>query len=124
MKPTSVILIDDNQTFLNAATQFLDRQDKNEISVLGSITAGEDALKLVQEQHPDVVLLDLSMPGMSGIDMIPILKDGVPDAAIIIVTLLDTLEYRKASIAAGADAFVSKAMFATELIPTIQRVVG
>ena len=69
-------------------------------------------------------LLDLSMPGMSGIDLIPILKEGVPDAAIIIVTLLDTLEYRKAAIAAGADAFVSKTVFATELIPTIQRVVG
>ena len=124
MNPTSVILIDDNQTFLNAATQFLDRQDKNKISVLGSVTAGEAAFKFFQEYHPDVVLLDLSMPGMSGIDMIPILKEAVPDAAIIIVTLLDTLEYRNASIAAGADAFVSKAVFATELMPTIQRVVG
>ena len=55
MEPTSVILVDDNQTFLNAATQFLDRQDKNKISVLGTVRAGEDALKLAQEHRPDVV---------------------------------------------------------------------
>ncbi len=121
MPPISVLLVDDNPTFLRILTRFLSEHD--EVIVVGTAGDGEEALAMAGTLHPEVILLDLAMPGLSGLETIPRLRSMVPHAGIIALTVLDTNGYREAASAAGADDFVCKANLAGDLVPAIGRVI-
>jgi DNA-binding NarL/FixJ family response regulator len=120
MNPISVLLVDDNPRFLRIATRFL--QEHDDVVVVGAAGGGEEALTLAQDLQPDIVLIDLAMPGLSGLETIPRLRAVLPEVGIIALTVLDTNSYRQAALAAGADDFVPKASLSTELLPAIRRV--
>ena len=116
----SVLLVDDHETFLRVATEFLQRHD--ELTLVGAARGGKEALAQAQDLRPQVILVDLNMPGLSGLETIPLLRAMLPEAGIIALTLLDAKVYRQAALAAGADDFVPKANLSTELLPAIRRV--
>src|SRR3990172_3418617 len=122
MNPISVLIADDNPTFLRIVTRFLEEQSRKTVSVVATARGGEEALAQAEALRPQVVLIDLNMPGLSGLEAIPRLRRALPDAGIIAVTLLDTDAYRKAALAAGADDFVPKMTLNAELLPAIRRV--
>jgi len=122
MKPISVLLVDDNPTFLNIVQRFLHNEE--EINVIGAVENGKEALALVHKLRPDVVLIDLAMPQISGMETILRLRAAWPKMGVIALTLLDTSGYRQAALTAGADAFVAKDTLNTDLIPTIEEVVA
>lgn len=122
MDPISVLLVDDNPTFLRVLTRFLLQQYQDEVRVVGTASCGMAALARAQELRPRVILLDLAMPGLPGLNTIPRLRTMLPDVGIIALTLLDPNGYREAALAAGANEFVAKATLATDLLPAIRRV--
>jgi DNA-binding NarL/FixJ family response regulator len=119
MAPISVLLVDDNATFLRILSNFL--QEEEGILVAGTAGSGEEALVRAQELQPQVILLDLAMPGLGGLNTIPRLRGVLPGAGIIALTVLDANGYREAALAAGADDFVAKADLSTDLVPAIHR---
>jgi DNA-binding NarL/FixJ family response regulator len=123
MAPISVLLVDDNLTFLRILQRFLEEYNHEEVVVLGAARGGEEALAKAADLRPQVILLDLAMRGMSGLEAIPHLRGMLPQVGIIALTLLDANAYREAALAAGADEFVPKAALHTHLLPTIRRVV-
>ena len=120
MKPISVLLVDDNPAFLRIVTRFL--QEHDDIVIVGAADGGEEALALAQDLQPDIVLIDLAMPGLSGLETIPRLRAVLPEVGIIALTVLDINSYWQAALAAGASDFVPKARLNTELLPAIRRV--
>ena len=122
MKPITVLLVDDNPTFLRIVERFL--QGEDEITVVGTVEGGEEALALIHMLKPDVVLTDLAMPKVSGMEAILRMRAAWPKMGIIALTLLDTTGYRQAALTAGADDFVAKDALNTQLLPTIRRVVA
>lgn len=120
MSAISVLIIDDNVIFARAVTHLLKRQDN--ILVKGVAVNGPEGLAQAQDLQPDIVLMDLVMPGVHGLNAIPILRTKSPDMGIIVLTLMDTEEYRQAALMVGANTFVSKADLDTELIPAINQV--
>lgn len=122
MSPISVLLVDDNPTFLRITSRFLKKHD--DVDLVGTAGGGVEALSQAQELRPQVILLDLAMPDLPGLEVIPRLREVVPEMRIIALTMLDTEEYRKAALAAGADEFVPKADLNKDLLPAIRRVVG
>jgi DNA-binding NarL/FixJ family response regulator len=118
MEAVKILLVDDNPTFLRIAARFLASQDW--IEVLGNARDGDEALALAPSLQPDVILLDLNMPGLGGLETIPGLRRLVPDARIIALSLLDTDGYRQAALDAGADSFVAKSSMNEDLIPVIR----
>jgi CheY-like chemotaxis protein len=116
-----VLLVDDHEAFRRVATDFLQRH--NELIVVGVAHGGEEALAQAPNLEPEVILVDLNMPGMSGIETIRRLRAMLPQVGIIALTLLDPKRYRKAVLAAGADDLVAKANLNTDLRPAIRRVV-
>jgi len=120
-RPISVLLVDDNLTFLRIATRFLDAYD--DVTVVGAVTDGEQALTQVQELKPDVVLIDTAMPDLvGGLDFLSRLRAVLPSVGIIALTLIGTDGYQQAALDAGADEVVPKAAMGTDLLAAIRRV--
>lgn len=120
MEPISVMLIDDNLTFLNATAQFLEAYD--DVTVIGTAGGGAEALGKVHELKPQVILIDLAMPGLPGLEVIPRLRKILPNIGIIALTVMNTKSFRRAALAAGADNFVPKPAMRRDLLPAIRQV--
>ena len=120
MARISVFMVDDNPIVLRFAARFLDSSPG--ISVAGTATDAADALTQVLGLQPEVVVVDLRMPGMSGFELIPRLRAALPGVGLVALTVLDADAYRQAALSAGADGFVTKGTMVAELVPTIQRV--
>jgi DNA-binding NarL/FixJ family response regulator len=120
MKPVSVLLIDDNPTFLRATTQFLEAHE--DMAIVGTFDKGEEALAQVLDLRPQVVLVDLAMINLPGLQVIPRLRKTMPQVGIIALTLMNSNNFRQAALKAGADDFIPKATMRTDLIPAIQKV--
>lgn len=116
-----LMLVDDSPDFQKAAAAFLKRQPG--LSLVAVADESETAVVKAQEHQPQVVLVDLNLPGQSGLELIPRLRSRLPKAAIIAVTLLDAALYREPALQAGADDFVTKADLMVDLLPAIQRTV-
>jgi DNA-binding NarL/FixJ family response regulator len=111
-----VLVVDDHEIFLQGLVLLLDRDER--LEVVGTATNGADAVTLAAELRPDVVLLDVVMPGMDGYEAAEAMRDRVPDTAIVLVSGVDEAEASRRSSEVGAAAFVTKAE-AVERLPEI-----
>ena len=112
-----ILLVDDSEQFLQSATAFLFQCPS--VEVIGTATSGKDAIKKVEELRPDLVLMDIAMPQMNGIEATRCIKGQAEAPKIIILTLHDNAEYRSAAKDAGADGFVRKSNLLTHLLPLL-----
>ncbi len=119
MAQISVLLVDDNPGFLRTLASFLERSAQGELVIAGTALGGKEALTKVQSLRPQVILIDLAMPDLHGLEAIPQLRSMLPDAGIVALTFLDSECYRQAALEAGANDFVSKTRLDTELLPAI-----
>jgi DNA-binding NarL/FixJ family response regulator len=117
--PVHVLLVDDNPEFLETAARFL--SVGAHIEIVGRALSGRDALEQVALLHPDLVLMDLVMPEMNGLETTRHIKAQPGAPRVVILTLRDNPEYRVVAEAVGADGFVAKSEFGTQLLPLIHK---
>jgi DNA-binding NarL/FixJ family response regulator len=111
------LLVDDHATFLDELAHLL--EEEREMDVVGRAASGEDAVEQATALRPDLVLMDLAMPGMGGLEATRRLK-AEPDAPrVIMLSLHEHPMYRTAALDAGASGFVSKSKLGTALLPMI-----
>jgi DNA-binding NarL/FixJ family response regulator len=115
-----VVLADDEAPVraLLGITLSMDR----DFQIVGEAADGEQAVHLIEEQHPDAVILDLMMPVLGGMAAIPQIKACCPECKIIIFSALSADQAASEALACGADAYVEKTRFVTELSETLHRV--
>jgi two-component system, NarL family, nitrate/nitrite response regulator NarL len=119
MPPPTVVLIEDNPIFLGLLTAFFERALPNRLSIAGSARQGEAGLELATRLRPAAVVVDLKLPGLSGLDVISRLRRLDPGVAIVALTSADPGGFRDPVLIAGADAFVTKDQMTTDLIPAL-----
>lgn len=107
------IVVDDSPAALRAICAVVARQEN--LSFIGSASNGLDALRLARRLHPDLVLLDLEMPVMDGIEATSWLRVDCPAAQVVIVTVHDAPELRKLCYERGARGFIAKEGLKDEL---------
>jgi DNA-binding NarL/FixJ family response regulator len=117
MAPIRVLLVDDSPLFLSAAARILAAEER--VRIVGQVLSGQAALEQVEQIGCDLVLLDVAMPHMNGLEVGRRLKELPVPPRVVLVSLDDAAEYRQAA-AQFADAFVQKAQVATELLPLIR----
>jgi len=116
----TVLIVDDNAQ-LRALMREIVAEASN-FQVVGEAADGTEAMQLVQALRPAIVLLDLIMPQVNGLEVLRWIKVEHPETKVIIVTVHDEDAYRQAAEASGADAFLLKKTLGTVLLPTIRRV--
>jgi DNA-binding NarL/FixJ family response regulator len=117
-----VLIVDDNQRFLEFLEEFLCHYA--DINVVGSALSGQEALELAENGQPDLIIVDLWMPDISGLDLTREIKARWPGVPTIVLTLLDSPQHRQAAMEAGADAFIDKPSMDSDLVPTIERLMS
>ncbi len=113
-----ILLVDDNHDFLTSMERFLASEPG--LRVVGRAYSGGEALEQVGRLRPRVVIMDVSMPGMNGFEATRALKARPGAPRIVILSMHEELEFRQAALDSGADGFVPKSGFGTELIPLVR----
>jgi CheY-like chemotaxis protein len=110
-----VLLVDDNQDILDRAVAIL----STACTVVGAVTDGTAALAAVRGLRPDVIVLDISMPGMSGLEVAGRLRRTGSTVPIVFLTIYDDEELVEAAHAAGGIGYVAKSMLPSDLLVAI-----
>ena len=117
--PITVMIVDDHEMVRQGAAGYLEAQP--DITVVAEAESGEQAIRLVREHIPDVVLMDLVMPGMDGVEATRRVKDISPRTQIIILTSYHQDEHIFPALQAGAISYLLKDVKAGELVEAIHR---
>lgn len=116
-----VVLVDDQELYREGNALLLDAtDDTDDIVVVGEADTGEEALHAITEAKPDIVLMDIRMPGMGGIDATRRIVSAHPDIRVIALTIFDLDEYAFGALDAGASAFILKSSSPEALIRTVR----
>jgi DNA-binding NarL/FixJ family response regulator len=117
---TRVLLVDDHTILREGVRALL--ADEPDIVVVGEAGDGEEAVEKVETLHPDIVLMDMVMPRMNGLEATDHIKRRHPEVKVLILSMYDDDEYVQQVIQAGASGYLLKGMAADDLITAIREV--
>ena len=117
-----IVVVDDHPIVRQGLVATLD--DEPDFEVVGAAGSAEEALTLVARQAPDVVLLDLELPGLSGVEAIPRLREVSPPSRIMVFTAYDTDERVLSAVRGGASGYLLKGAAVAEIASAIRTVAG
>ena len=122
MRRLKVLAVDDHRLMLDAIRTVLAREE--DISVVAEADAGDKVVPLVGQTGPDVVLLDVRMPGMDGLAVLEQLRERYPSVAVVMLSGIDDPTLVRAALERGAAAFVLKHVDPRDLAAAVRQVVG
>jgi DNA-binding NarL/FixJ family response regulator len=115
-----VLIADDHHLFRDGITRLL--RDAPGIELAGSASNGEQAVELARKQRPDVILMDVNMPGMGGLEATRRIREAQPDTQILMLTISDQSEDLFQAIRLGARGYLLKNASTQELLAAIRQV--
>jgi DNA-binding NarL/FixJ family response regulator len=118
--PIHVVLADDHAVVRQGIRQFL--ETGSNIAIVAEASDGPEAVRLIREHQPDVAVLDIQMPGQSGIEVTRLLRAERFPVGILILTAFDDEPYIRAVLQAGANGYVLKTADAHEIVEAVQAV--
>ncbi len=120
MAPIRIVLADDHWLIRDETRRIL--QQYPDLKIVGEAEDGQQVLELVQHLQPDVIVLDIRMPKLNGIEVIRQMKEGSPKTKVLVLTAYDDDDYILAAMAAGALGYLLKTARASELVDAVRRV--
>jgi two-component system response regulator NreC len=117
MAEIRLLLVDDHEIVRTGLSMLL--ENENDMVIVGQASSGAQALELVSQLEPDVVIMDLTLPDISGIEVTRQLKAHYPDIAVVALTIHEDQQYFFETIQAGADGYVPKRAASEDLIKAI-----
>lgn len=122
MEKTRLLIADDHPAFREGLSRLLEEEE--DLECVGISADGEEAVRMVEELHPDVAVIDVSMPNLDGIKATEKIKAACPNTAVLMISAFDYQSYVLASLKAGASGYMSKDRPLQELISAIRLVRG
>ena len=118
--PITVAIVEDNRGTREGLVELLGRTQN--LQCVGSYASGEDAVRDLPAQKPKVVLMDINLPGMSGVECVARLKQSLPGSLVLMLTTYEESDLIFASLRAGASGYLLKNMHPTELTQAVEQV--
>ncbi len=115
-----IMLVDDHALFRSGVSLLL--KQEADFDIVGESADGLDAVKRVRQYAPDIVLLDLNMPGLSGLEALQLIKQDCPQVKVLILTVSEEGEELAQALRSGASGYLLKNMDAESLIDHIRKV--
>jgi len=112
-----ILIVDDKPSVRVGIRMLL--QSHSEWDVVGEASDGIEAVEKAAELTPDIVLLDISMPKMDGLQALPLIREASPRSQVVVLTLHEYLDTARLASRAGATAYITKSLL-IELIPTLE----
>ena len=119
VQPIRVLLVDDHSLFRSGIRSLLQRH--TDFAVVGEAADGVEGIKRCKQLKPDVVLLDLHMPGMSGVETLMLMQQDVPDIAVIMLTVSEESDDLALAMRSGAQGYLIKNIETDYLLRAIRR---
>jgi DNA-binding NarL/FixJ family response regulator len=119
---SKILIVEDHEGIRSSLRQWLSTVFQD--YVIRDASTGEDAVDLCKEIKPDVVVMDIKLPGINGILATKQIKKMFPDTKVIMLTVYDIPAFQSEATAVGASAFISKNNMYKELVPTIQKLIA
>lgn len=120
MERTRILIVDDHPVFREGIRKLID--DQEDLEVIGQANDGEEAVRMAVELQPDLVLMDIMMPKMNGIEVTKQIKADLPATAILLLSGYSYDSYVLAALRAGAAGFLSKGARSSELLEAVKAV--
>ena len=121
MKNARVLIVDDHEIFRRGLRALL--EPSSEWQICGEAVDGMDAVEQCQSLKPDIVVMDVSMPRLNGLEAARLIKKQDPGPQIVIITQHDSPQIRSASLEAGARAFVTKSAVGSDLVSALRSII-
>jgi CheY-like chemotaxis protein len=118
---TTVVVVDDDPDYL-WVVRFILESGPDKTVIVGETASGEEALALVLQKRPDVVIVDLMMPRLNGLELTRRIKEERPQTKILLMSAYTEDTYRRIASVSGADGFLNKHLIHTGLLPAIREV--
>ena len=118
--PITVAIVEDNRGTREGLVELLGRTQN--LQCVGSYASGEDAVRELPAQKPKVVLMDINLPGMSGVECVARLKQSLPGSLVLMLTTYEESDLIFASLRAGASGYLLKNMHPSELTQAVEQV--
>jgi DNA-binding NarL/FixJ family response regulator len=122
LKRLTVVLADDQPIFVEGLRLLLADSADFAVEILGTPRSGQLTLEVLAQCRPELLLLDLNLPGMDGLDILPKLKSDFPDTKILVITAYDDPKIVKASFKGGIDGYLLKSSDRVEVLDAINEV--
>jgi DNA-binding NarL/FixJ family response regulator len=119
MNATRILLVDDQLLFVQSLKKVLDT-DADDIKVVGIALSGEEALRLVGQHRPDLVLMDVRMPNIDGVEATRLIHEQYPETAVVMLTTFEDDEFVYDALNHGAIGYLLKDMPPEQLITSIR----
>ena len=119
-KMINILIADDHQMFIDGLKALL-RREKN-IHIAGEVGNGLDALEFIKKQQPDLLITDISMPGMSGVELTRQVKQHYPEVKVLVLSMYNDREIVGEILMSEAEGYILKNTGRQELINAIQRI--
>jgi DNA-binding NarL/FixJ family response regulator len=117
---TRIALCEDNESFRESLTQFI--EDTPGFTVTTSLSSAQEIINAIREDLPDLILMDIDMPGMTGIQATSLIKSNFPDVQVLILTVYEDEERIFDAILAGASGYLLKKTPPTRIIEAIREI--
>jgi two-component system, NarL family, response regulator NreC len=115
-----VLIVDDHAVVRSGLRHVIDREP--DLETVGEAGSADDAIRAARELQPDVVVMDVVMPGASGLEATPEVLVAAPDAKVLVLSMQDDPRYVREAFAAGASGYVLKEAADTEVVEAIREV--
>jgi DNA-binding NarL/FixJ family response regulator len=121
MKNARLLIVDDHEIFRRGLRALL--EPSSEWQICGEAVDGLDAVEQCKSLRPDIVVLDVSMPRLNGLEAARLIRRENPESKIVIITQHDSPQIRSAALDAGARAFVTKSAVGSELVSALRNLI-